>query len=534
MQPSGVRPSLAFTALTLAACLSGCHTLGNSWLDPSQVGNFSNESTLEIRSTLSIQDSPVGIPGATDPKPEDLIPIYEEYRFQVGDAINVRVFELLARNTETAAQSVIDEMGTITMPVLGTIRVVGMTRSEIVDEIRRLVIERGYVQDPTVLVDPLVRRGQTYLIFGATASPNMYPLPSPNSRLLEVINMSGGLFDSVTDIYVIRKEKSSAASEFDMGRRSSEHPTLASAASWSLSDGVTGRAGGATRQPADDPPARSADEAELFEAARPPTSANAPVEMPQSPPDAVTAPVAVQPSDDLMRGQAPAQPRWIFLNDQWIESTDAPAAAPAAPTAPSGFTPPTDVPGAAPELDWTRLVGDEESRVIHIAAQSLRDGDPRQNIVVRGGDVIRITAGQVGEYYMAGQVFRPGAYSITGRQITLKTAIASAGNLAPLAWPDRCTIYRRYGEREEMHQVNLGAIFAGKEPDLLIKNNDLVVVGTHPVAPFLAVVRNAFRLTYGFGFVYDRNYADIDQYSPRINPNNIPDNFGSRFPNIFR
>ncbi len=129
---------------------------------------------------------------------------------------------------------------------------------------------------------------------------------------------------------------------------------------------------------------------------------------------------------------------------------------------------------------------------------------------------------------------RPGAYSITGRQITLKTAIASAGNMAPLAWPDRCTIYRRYGDREEMHQVNLDAIFAGKEPDVLLKNNDLILVGTHPAAPFLAVFRNAFRFTYGFGFVYDRNFADIDSYGSKVNPANVSSSYGSNFPNLFR
>jgi protein involved in polysaccharide export with SLBB domain len=138
----------------------------------------------------------------------------------------------------------------------------------------------------------------------------------------------------------------------------------------------------------------------------------------------------------------------------------------------------------------------------------------------------------VGEYYVMGQVARPGAFSITGREITLKAAVAAAGNLAPLGWPDRCTIYRRYGDREEMHQVDLDKIFAGTQQDLMLKNNDLIVVGTHPAAPFLAVLRNAFRMTYGFGFVYDRNFADIDSYGSKLNPSLEQDT--SPFENIFR
>ena len=38
------------------------------------------------------------------------------------------------------------------------------------------------------------------------------------------------------------------------------------------------------------------------------------------------------------------------------------------------------------------------------------------------------------------------------------------------------------------------------------------------MAPFLATIRNSFRLTYGFGFVWDRNFADIEQTGGRANP----------------
>jgi len=33
------------------------------------------------------------------------------------------------------------------------------------------------------------------------------------------------------------------------------------------------------------------------------------------------------------------------------------------------------------------------------------------------------------------------------------------------------------------------------------------MVGTNAAAPFISAFRNAFRITYGFGFLYDRNYA---------------------------
>ncbi len=56
--------------------------------------------------------------------------------------------------------------------------------------------------------------------------------------------------------------------------------------------------------------------------------------------------------------------------------------------------------------------------------------------------------------------------------------------------------------------VNLEKIASGEQPDFFIKPDDLINVGTHPTARYRAVIRNAFRASYGFGFVYDRNFVD--------------------------
>ena len=116
-----------------------------------------------------------------------------------------------------------------------------------------------------------------------------------------------------------------------------------------------------------------------------------------------------------------------------------------------------------------------------------------------------------------GNVNRTGYINITGRPMTLKMAIAAAGGLGPLAWPKRCEVVRRIGrKKEEIVMVDLDKIASGEQPDFFIKPNDLINVGTHPTSRWRAILRNAFRATYGFGFVYDRNFADKDfgQYNP--------------------
>lgn len=495
--------------IAIGACIgagTGCSSFMNSWFDPSAVGSFSAENTLDIRTSLSIQDTPGGIAGATDPTPEDLVPIFDEYRFEPGDTLNFRIFELLASGTETAVQATVDEIGTVSLPVLGQLRVAGMTRSEIEQELVAQLDARGVLRDAQVVVEPLVRRDRVYTVYGAISQPNLYPLSRPDTKLMDALVVAGGLVETVTEIFVIREEEVGPTEEqlaYLKGRkppnrrgrgwksRGRDQAAVASAFS------LTSQEGGSTQS-------GEPDEAELIEA--------------------VGSPDEPQAQDQGGAG------RWMFVNNEWVRVGDEPVAAPDPGDEPQL----PEIPPATPQVDWDRLAGETESRVIRISADGLRSGDPRQNIVIRPGDTIRLLAGLTGEYYMMGQVNRPGAYSITGRRITLKTAVASAGNLAPLAWPDRCTIYRRYGDREEMHQVNLDAIFAGKESDILIKNNDLILVGTHPAASFLAVFRNAFRMTYGFGFVYDRNFGDIDGFTGQINPATLRrSGAGQQFPNLF-
>lgn len=148
-----------------------------------------------------------------------------------------------------------------------------------------------------------------------------------------------------------------------------------------------------------------------------------------------------------------------------------------------------------------------DKRVIKVPLIPLRNGDFRYNVVIRPQDLLIIPPPTIGEFYMGGHVGRVGVYSLTGRKITLKQAIISAGMLDQVAIPQRTDIIRRTGPDQEMYvRVDLAKIFAGEQSDLFLKPNDIVQVGTNAAAPFLAAIRGAFRFTYGFGFLYDRNF----------------------------
>jgi hypothetical protein len=160
--------------------------------------------------------------------------------------------------------------------------------------------------------------------------------------------------------------------------------------------------------------------------------------------------------------------------------------------------------------------GETTTRVIKIPIDRLLAGDPRYNIIVRPGDQITVPRDVVGEFWIGGNVNGPGAYSITGRPITLKQAIVTASGLNQIAQPKKVEVIRRLGKnkaglmQEEIVMVDLSKIAKGLQPDFFIKPYDTINVGTSGTSRWLAQLRNAFRATYGFGFIYDRNFASTD------------------------
>ena len=153
-------------------------------------------------------------------------------------------------------------------------------------------------------------------------------------------------------------------------------------------------------------------------------------------------------------------------------------------------------------------------RIIRFDVKALQAGDPTQNTVLRDGDVVTIPSPLMGDFYMAGEVSRPGVYSLTGRKITLLQSIAAAGGLTAVAVPWRTEVIRRISEtEEEIIYVDLSQIARGEVPDFYVQPEDLIRVGTDQGAIYNAVNRNAYRATYGLGAVYDTNFADFYPWS---------------------
>lgn len=538
--------------VTATLFCTGCglsHAWWNSWLDPTEVGNFRENVVFDIQRSISFRDTPLGIVGAEDPRPGDLVAQIQEYEIGPGDTLQVRMLDFIALGIETELTPTVDEIGYIDIPQLGRIRAEGRTARELRDDIIQMATAQGLYrpeEEPVVtvvVVNPLQRM---YNLSGTgLLYPGPYRIPRPDFRLREAINQGGGLDDTIKTVYVFRNpprykqilERPSAPEAPPAVQPAPPPPPVSPVLMSDLQNpGGSPGSGGAppappaapvqTQEPAGTELALPADEVpeDLIEAVAPPPAAPpAPPAGAVPPPPPPDRPAAPSPDTGTPGTPDPGTngrlPSYRFVNDGFIETppADEAAATPARPSEPA-------LPLAAPDemVDWEELANELQQRIIRIPADKLRNGDPAYDIVVQNEDWIRIDPGPVGVYYMAGHVMRPGPYAFAGEQITLTQALAAAGGLDPLAWPTRCEVRRRLdGDREEITQWDLARIMDGKDPDFYLKPNDVIRVGTHAVAPLLATIRNSFRFTYGFGFVYDRNFADIDSYNAQQNPRDV-------------
>jgi len=159
------------------------------------------------------------------------------------------------------------------------------------------------------------------------------------------------------------------------------------------------------------------------------------------------------------------------------------------------------------------------TRVIEISYNDLINGVPGLDVVIRPGDLIYCDSGERGVVYIDGEVNRPGVYQLPeGGRLTVSRLIAAAGGLNQIAIPQRCDLIRKVGEdREATVRISVAAIRNRGEPDIYCKPDDHVIIGTNFWATPLAVIRNGFRMTYGFGFLLDRNFGNDVFGAPPVN-----------------
>lgn len=502
--------ALASTSMLAAfLCLAGCETSG--LLDPGELMRTTNQNiTSPINTSLA--------PGLDDPEPEwsdaedvkqsDLVAATTDYVISRNDLLSISVAEVAGQGIEQVKTTRVSESGNISLALIGPIKAAGLTEAELEKAIANTYREQKFIQNANVSVTVVEARGRTFSVLGAIGRPGQYQIMQSDFRFLDALTIAGDIqIQGIEYAYVIRK--------------TAKPEGTTKPATGETKPGDTSKP--PVKPPADPLEGKPGAQAPVKHNAVARASVNQPVHLTllEDPP----AKADSKPADD--------EGKKIMVDGKWVpvkssKTTAEPAGINAKPADP--LNPKTDNTGSTGTttnagntsatgagadaankpntFHFDAPVPDPDTRVIRVPIEKLQRGERQYNIVIRANDTIVIPPPKVGEYYMGMHVQRPGVYSLTGRQITLKEAITSAGGIDPLGWPDRTEIIRRVGRDKEIFvRVNLPKIFAGQESDIFLRPYDQVNVGTNMLAPFLASIRGAFRFTYGFGFIYDRNFS---------------------------
>jgi len=112
---------------------------------------------------------------------------YRDYKIGPEDLLEISVFEDEKLNKTVRVSS----QGNISLPLLGILRVKGLTANELEKEIRDLLTEK-YFQDPHVSVFIKEYRNQRISVIGAVEKPGVFDVTGQKT-ILDMLAMAGGL-----------------------------------------------------------------------------------------------------------------------------------------------------------------------------------------------------------------------------------------------------------------------------------------------------------------------------------------------------
>lgn len=126
-----------------------------------------------------------------------------EYRIGAGDVLRVSVYQ----NQDLTLETRVTEAGTISFPLLGSVRVGGLTVTAAERVIADGLRTGNFVRQPQVNVAVMQVRGNQVSVLGQVNRPGRFPLEKADLRLSDLIAMAGGVAIGGSDVVVLNGER---------------------------------------------------------------------------------------------------------------------------------------------------------------------------------------------------------------------------------------------------------------------------------------------------------------------------------------
>ncbi|BAL94411.1 polysaccharide export protein EpsE [Rubrivivax gelatinosus] len=126
-------------------------------------------------------------------------PAAAEYRLGSGDVLRINVYQ----NPDLTLETRVTEAGIISFPLLGNVRVGGLTVTAAEKLIADGLRNGNFVKQPQVTLVVMQIRGNQVSVLGQVNRPGRYPLEVADMRLTDVLAMAGGTSQVGADIVVV-------------------------------------------------------------------------------------------------------------------------------------------------------------------------------------------------------------------------------------------------------------------------------------------------------------------------------------------
>ena len=156
----------------------------------------------------------VGIP--SDPGPE------RAYRIGPYDLLKIQVFQA----AELSSDVRVDDAGLVIMPLIGAVKVGGLTPAEAEQDIANK-LGQSYLQNPQVRIFVSEYASQKVTVIGQVKKPGVFPVAG-RTTLMQAIALAGGLDDVAKkeEIVVFRKQPSGSVNAYVVDMESIEEGKL--------------------------------------------------------------------------------------------------------------------------------------------------------------------------------------------------------------------------------------------------------------------------------------------------------------------
>lgn len=122
-----------------------------------------------------------------------------DYRLGAGDTVRVLVFQ----SPELTIETRVSETGNITVPLIGSIAIGGLSIAEAETKIATALQTGGFLQKPQVNIVLVQVRGNLVSVLGQVHRAGRFPLEIANTRVTDVLAMAGGVMPTGDDVVIL-------------------------------------------------------------------------------------------------------------------------------------------------------------------------------------------------------------------------------------------------------------------------------------------------------------------------------------------